>query len=91
LLYLYFFPVLFFKRKEPKESAFLQRRDLYNPSRINAQEYVHPTTPLRRSASGGTMPTPRLKLSRLSLLWLQKGQNKTALFAAFEKSPPSGK
>jgi hypothetical protein len=33
------------------------------------------------------MPTPKFKPLNFNLLWLQKGQMKTALFAAFEKSP----
>jgi hypothetical protein len=50
------------QRKVPKETGLFARPVLKKPSRKVAQEYDHPTFSLCRSASGGTMPTPYLKL-----------------------------
>jgi hypothetical protein len=71
------------QRKVPKETGLFARQALKKLLWTIAQEYVHPAIPLRRSASGGTMPTPRPKPLKLSLLWLQKGQKEDSSFAAF--------
>jgi hypothetical protein len=48
------------QRKVPKETRLFARPAIKKLLRMYAQEYVHLTFSLCRSAFGGTMPTPWL-------------------------------
>jgi hypothetical protein len=70
------------QRKVPKETGLFARLGLKKLFQTVAQEYIHPTSPFRRSACGGTMPTPSLKSLMFGLHRLQKGQKDDSQFAA---------